>query len=138
MHRRFLKTPLLEKTSLTECNRHWDKCVQENLPYVTFQKGRKYGEYSCDLLPLNGLRLTEEGRTEIMGIFEAAYSRWLIDQRLPKNKQTIHFSTGPVYICITPCPAGEEAYIHHAICRVLAKHVEGERSNKGDDEHDAV
>lgn len=121
--KRFLKTPLHTKDS----RKAWSECEKVGLPYAVFRKGRKYGWYQLDLLPVerSGLRLSDEGQAEIMGIFEAAFARWCLDKRLPKSKSTVAYHTGPTIISIEPVPMGEEVYLHHAICRVLAEHLAG-------------
>ncbi|RKO67044.1 hypothetical protein [Desulfofundulus salinus] len=120
--KRFLKTPLWNGDRVKGA---WQECCDKIFPYAFFARGRKYGEYYCDLLPVQraGFSLTEEGRYEIAGVFEAMFARWCIDKKLPRSKQTVVYGNGPTIISIAPCPVGEEAYIHQAMCRIFAKHL---------------
>jgi hypothetical protein len=125
--KRFLDTPLIKRTNgnISKCNQHWIWCVRKVMPYATFQKGPKYVEYSCDLIPLNdnGLYLPEEGCQQIKGVFEAFMARWRIDKSISKQKQRMLLFYGPVSIYIKPLPKGEEVYIHQAVCQVLYRTV---------------
>lgn len=122
-NKQFLKTPLWENDRDKEA---WNMCCDKGLPYAYFTKGRKYGEYCCDLLPVRdiGFSLTEEGTHEVAGMFEAFFARWYINKMLPKSKQVAYNNEGPSLIFISPCPVGEEVYVHYAMCRILAKHLQ--------------
>lgn len=124
---RFLDTPLIKRTNsnTAKCNRHWDWCVKNAMPYATTAGGLKYGDYSCDLLPLNhnGLYLPEEGCQQIKGVFEAFMARWRMDKSISKQKQRMLLFYGTVSFGIRPCPISEIIYIHKAVCQVLSQTV---------------
>ena len=120
-----LKTPLLVERRQIKLDAHWHRCVAHLMPYAVFTPGRRYGEYSCDLLPTRA-HLTDEGCARIMGVIEATFTRWRMDQKLSKSRSTVVYSSGPVIISVDPCPVGEERYLHDAICHVLASALEPE------------
>ena len=113
-NKHLLNPPLFNRDSREDRN----NCSKENLPYAVFLKRGKYGEYTCDLILIHGLKLSDEGTSMINGVVEAMLARWFIDGKIPKRK-SVYWNNGPIYISIWPCPIGEEVYLHRAICRVL-------------------
>lgn len=126
--RRFLETPLTvvgrskaEGRRLTEAHR---RCKAENMPFAYFQRSGKIGLYACDLINVEGWRPRDlsQFQAAVGGMFGGFMSRWELDGRLPRGT-TVSYG-GWDRPSIYPVPAGEERYIHHALCRLLAQHLE--------------
>lgn len=128
-NKRFLDTPLFDASDTNG----WKNCLAKNIPFASFRKQRKYGEYWCDFTTVQRSRLSVEGIVMIDGVFEGMLARWILDKKVAK-KQSYEYYHGPSSIYLNPCPVGEELYIHHAVCRVLARcmvkcKLDSERAN---------